>query len=344
MSLALKTGLLALGLVWSQEFGAGQAALESAAPRAEAPVRPLIYQGRPLRVPLTCRAEGFEAAGIECSDDEPCRIFLELNAVDAIGPKIFLVGDLHTSSATVYSLALASNDAGTTWKEPLARLPAAGFEAMQFINDQQGWIVVQPQEQFPADPYLLATTDGGAHWEKLLIWSEQGRGGVLQQFYFESKDHGFVLIDRSQTGSVSDRYELYETMTGGSSWMLKETGSKPITTKWPARQNPDWRIREDAKLKTLELERRVSSFWKRMANFRTEVGICKALEAGPKGPESAPETAPPPTEATPTGAAATAPTGASPPAAPADAPKAKPAAPPTLKRPSERPDAAAPNR
>ena len=257
-------------------------------PSPQAP--PLVYQQKPLQIPVACRADDFEAARLECSEDEPCRLFLELTAVGAVGPRILLVGNLHTATATLSSIALVSNDAGTTWREPLKRLAATGFEAVQLLSEQQGWIAVQPQGQFATDPYLLATSDGGANWQKLPIWSEEERSGLLQQFHFDNKDHGFVLIDRSEAGPANARYEIYETLNGGASWMLRETGTRPITPKWPAHSPPDWRLREDGKLRTYELERRVGANWQRMANFRTELGICKALES------SRPPAPPPPAE------------------------------------------------
>ncbi len=247
------------------------------APAPQAP--PLVYQHRPLQVPIACRADDFEAAGLECSEGEPCRLFLELTAVEAWGPKILLVGNIHTTMATLSSIALLSQDAGATWREPLKRLAATGFEAVQFLSEQQGWIAAQPQGQLATDPYFLATPDGGANWQKLPIWSEEGRSGLLQQFHFDNKDHGFALIDRPEAGPGAGRYELYETLNGGGSWMLRETSSRPITPKWSARPTADWRLREDGKLKTYELERRVGANWQRMANFRTELGICKALES-----------------------------------------------------------------
>ena len=198
-------------------------------------------------------------------------MFLELTAVEAVGSRVLVAGNLHTSSATLSSIALMSEDAGTTWREPVARVPAAGFEFIQFLNDQQGWIAVQPHGQLPHDPYLLGTANGGQNWEPSRIWSEEGRHGLLQQFHFDSREHGLALIDR-----FSEGFELYETLNGGANWMLRQTSSRPITVKWPVRRPSDWRLREDEKLKTYEVERRVGDAWRRMANFRTEVGVCKS--------------------------------------------------------------------
>ena len=267
-------------------LGVSVAAAQQPAPSSPFPV--LVYERRPLRVPITCRAEDFEAAGLQCTEEEPCRVFLELAAVEAAGPKIALVGNLHTVSATLSSLALMSDDAGTTWREPLGRLAATGFEAVQLLNEQNGWISVQPQVGLASDPYLLGTSDGGTTWQKFPIWSEEGRAGLLQQFYFDSKEHGLALIDRSQSGDAASRYELYETPNGGATWMLRETGSRPIAPKWPVRRASDWRLREEDKAKTYDLERRVGDTWRRMASFSTALGVCKALETkqpAPPGPD-----------------------------------------------------------
>src|SRR5579884_3446971 len=267
---SITASLLGLGLLTAQTPSPPEPASSSPAV--------MVYEQRPLRVPVICRAADFNAAGIECSEEEPCRIFLELTAVDAAGPKVVITGNLHTPSATLSSIVLASGDGGVSWREPVARVAGAGFEAVQLLNEQYGWIAAQPQAQFPTDPYLLATTDGGATWQKQPIWSEDGRAGLLQQFLFDSREHGFVLIDRSQAGEPTDRYELYETLNSGSSWMLREVNSRPITPKWQPRRNAEWRLRVDDKARTYELERRLGEGWRRVANFRTEVGECKAPE------------------------------------------------------------------
>jgi len=250
--------------------------------QAPAPATPavLIYENQPLKLEVACRAADFEAASILCSEEEPCRLFLELAVVEAIGPRILVAGNIHTPATTLAAAALLSDDAGATWREPVARVPAAGFEAAQFLSDQLGWIAVQPQGQFPTDPYVLATTDGGAKWSPQRVWTEEGRSGLWQHLHFDSKDHGFALIDRTGAAPAGGRYELYETPNAGATWMLRESSSRPITPKWPPRRPPDWRLREDARLKTYELERRVGDSWRRMANFRTELGVCKQLEGG----------------------------------------------------------------
>lgn len=268
----------------------GPAGIEAQEPPQPPPRPVMVYQRRPLKIPVACRAEDFERAGIECSEEDPCKVFLELTGIEAVGPKVLLVGNLHTASATLASVALLSEDAGSAWREPTPRTPATGFESVQFLNEQQGWIAAQPQEQLAVDPYLLATADGGATWQKMPIWSEEGRAGVLQQFYFNSKDHGFALIDRSQLGLDTGQYELYETPNGGLSWMLRESSSKPIAPKWTARRAAEWRLREDGKAKTYDVERSAGRTWQKMSSFATELAVCRALEPShPPAPPAAPE-------------------------------------------------------
>jgi hypothetical protein len=264
---------------------AAPAVQEAPAPGPPAAPKVLVYDRKPLRPPLSCRAAELEAANVHCSEEEPCRIFLELVAVEAVGPKILVTGNLHTSSATVSSIAFLSDDAGSTWREPMPRVAGAGFESIQFLSDLQAWIAVQPHGQFPHDPYLLATSNGGQSWEPLRIWPEEGRLGLLQQFHFNSREQGFAIIDRSSAG-----YEMYETPNAGASWMLRETSPRAIAPKWPARKPSDWRLREDAKLRTYEVERRLGGAWQRVANFSVEIGVCKNPEpAAAPAPVSPPQ-------------------------------------------------------
>jgi hypothetical protein len=54
----------------------------------------LRNDGQPLRVPFACTSENLDWAGLACADDDPCSIYLELNAVTAAGKMIFLAGNL----------------------------------------------------------------------------------------------------------------------------------------------------------------------------------------------------------------------------------------------------------
>src|SRR6202162_3053546 len=89
---------------------------------------PLENAGKPMRVSFECTEADTQAANLNCSEEEPCAVFLELSNVEAAGNKIFIAGNLHTSTATLYSILLATEDAGKTWIEPYPRARFAGLD------------------------------------------------------------------------------------------------------------------------------------------------------------------------------------------------------------------------
>src|SRR6185437_3925481 len=78
----------------------------------------LTNKGQPIRVAYGCAEQDLEWAGMSCGDDAPCAIYLELSSIFEEGGEIFVSGDLHSSSATLSSILLRSDDSGATWKEP----------------------------------------------------------------------------------------------------------------------------------------------------------------------------------------------------------------------------------
>src|ERR1700722_8378417 len=77
----------------------------------------LVNNGEPLGAAFACNDEDLQWAGVSCSDDEPCPVYLELSAIGPSGRKLFIAGNFHTNSATLSSVLLASDDGGATWKE-----------------------------------------------------------------------------------------------------------------------------------------------------------------------------------------------------------------------------------
>src|SRR5580698_5206368 len=94
----------------------------------------LLNVGEPMKVRFACDEAELSSAGMSCSDDDPCPIYLELSGVSAAGRKLSLAGNLHGPSATLFSVLLTSDDNGTTWKEPAARIPGAALDQTQFID------------------------------------------------------------------------------------------------------------------------------------------------------------------------------------------------------------------
>ena len=85
---------------------------------------PIENTGKPMRVPFECTEADTQAAGLNCSEEEPCPVFLELSNVEAAGNKIFLAGNLHTATTTFYSGLVGQRrmPAKAGWN----RIPASG--------------------------------------------------------------------------------------------------------------------------------------------------------------------------------------------------------------------------
>ncbi|HEY2842058.1 MAG TPA: hypothetical protein VGJ09_00350 [Bryobacteraceae bacterium] len=227
----------------------------------------------PLRVEYACPAGDVEKFGLTCSEDEPCDVFLELASVEGVGSSLFLAGDLHTLSTTLYGVLLSSGDDGKTWSEPNPRIPAAALDQVQFPDFQRGWVSGVTLEPLARDPFFLTTADGGKTWRRRPLFNDT-RYGSIQQFWFDSAKSGELIFERSQ-GS-SSVYEIYATSNGGDTWTLQQSGAKiPRLAKAPARENAAWRVRTDAASKTHRIERRVTRGWEQVAVFSVRAGVCK---------------------------------------------------------------------
>ncbi len=241
-------------------------------PPPEQPV--LENTGKPMVVPFRCTDEDIRLAGLSCTDDDPCPVYLELTSAASSGIRLFTVGNIHTSTATLYSIILGSDDNGHTWREVHDRLRASGLDSLQFADADNGWasgLLVSP---LPQDPFLLHTTDGGKTWRKTPLFNET-RYGSIQQFQFDDKSSGGLILDGG-AGGGADRYERYETTDGGDTWTVKETNVKPLTLKRAAsRQPPEWRARADGNSRSFQLERRQGQRWSSVAAFAVNLGVCR---------------------------------------------------------------------
>src|SRR5437870_950372 len=109
------------------------AAQDQPAPPPSPPAPPVFeYTGKPLSIPYQCTADDVQWAGLSCSEEDPCPIYLELTAVESVGNKTFAGGNIHSSTTTLYSVLLASEDSGHTWREAHERIRGAGFDHIQF--------------------------------------------------------------------------------------------------------------------------------------------------------------------------------------------------------------------
>ena len=261
--------LLACGALWAQDP-------PPVAPAPGVPAGPMVLAntGKPIVVPFRCTEEDIRSAGLTCSEQDPCPVYLELAAVESTGIRIFAAGNIHTANATLYTILLGTEDNGLTWREVHPRLRGAGLDHIQFADVETGWTSGLSFAPLPQDPFLLMTADGGKTWRQRAIFNEP-RFGSLQQFFFEDKTSGSLVIDHG-AGTGGDRYELFETNDGGETWNIRETNVKPIRIKRaPVTPNADWRVRADGPSKSFHLEHRQGQKWTSLAAFAVNLEGCK---------------------------------------------------------------------
>jgi photosystem II stability/assembly factor-like uncharacterized protein len=248
-------------------------------PVAPAPEGPVVYEASkgPILLPNKCAEVDLDALGLTCSEGEPCETFLEFSGTEQNNDVFLLTGNLHTSTATLQSLLLVSEDAGASWREGHPRLKGASLEGMQFIDFSNGWVAGHTSLALPRDPFLLLTTDGGRTWRRTDFYAES-RVGLVEDFAFKTAKQGWALIDNKGSGEAG-RYELFETQTGGTSWELREISNKVPKTAAPGQRLPSatMRTRADAKKNTIVLERRVNNTWTPVVSFRLKLEDCKPV-------------------------------------------------------------------
>jgi hypothetical protein len=231
---------------------------------------PIENNGKPMRIPFECTEADSEAGGLNCSDEHPCPVYLELANVEAVGDKVFVAGNLHTPDATLYSILLASDDSGKTWTEPAPRMRSSGLDQIQFFDFENGWISGANLQSAPRDPFLLITTDGGKSWRPRPIF-EESRVASIERFWFESRKLGTLLIDARLD---NQRHELYETRTGGESWEMRQSSADAV--RFPHTFDPAaWRLRADAATHSNVVEKSLGDRWRAMASFLVDEGACK---------------------------------------------------------------------
>jgi hypothetical protein len=232
-------------------------------------ILPLLAQA-PVHIDYTCPAEDIESFGLTCSEDQPCPIFFEVSAVESFGPHIFVAGDIHTGTTTLYGVLLSTDDGGASWNESIARLRSTNFEQFQIIADH-GWLSGQRLEPLPKDPFLMITTDGGKSWRQRALF-EETRFGSITQFWFETPTAGELIFDDS-VGKAT-HHVLYGTMTGGETWEVRQTSTKALNLK-PHAKDTTWTVAAPPGSKTYLIEHNVNGKKEAIARFLIHIGDCK---------------------------------------------------------------------
>jgi len=234
---------------------------------------------QPVGVEFKCADDDIQFFGLACTSEQPCPVYLELTSLEPVGAKLFVTGNFHTPEVTLSSILLMSADEGKTWTEPYQRIRSASLGEVQFVNLEKGWASGETVQSLPRDPFFLVTTDSGTTWQQRPVF-EEDRVGSIVQFWFDSPSSGSMVVE---SGSKN---ELYETMTGGSTWSVREIKDSPIRLKESARTlNTDWRLRADAITKTYRVETRrredksQGERWRTVASFPIHVADCKPGDA-----------------------------------------------------------------
>ncbi len=245
---------------------------------AEAAYSELMYKGDPLIITLACTYDHLAQTEIACSIVTPCKLFLELTAIEAIGKSVFVVGNVRTISATVASIVLLSENGGINWHEPIDRYPGSTFEHVQFVNKTHGWVAGQQQFDSSSKPLLLSTHNAGKRWQRHSVSQDDEHTGTILDVHFDSKEHGLMIINRGF--SAVDPFALYESMNGGRSWLIRQiTDRKPtLRNRRIVPSSPNWRIREDLHATNYRIEQCNTKSWDVKSRFAIDIGTCNTMK------------------------------------------------------------------
>lgn len=251
----------------------------------------LVYEGKPLRVPVACTEEDIQSLGMSCSADAPCAVYLELSALEVAAGRMVAAGNLHTDSTTLSSILLVSEDGGKTWVEGHPRIRQATLDQMQFADLANGWISGQTVGALPRDPFFLVTGDGGKSWRARPVFGDPHVGSI-EKFHFTSATEGRVLVDRAQSAE-GGRYALLESKTGGDSWGILQITAQAPNVKFERAPSAAWRVQANGATKSYQVEKREGSKWVTVAAFQVQAGVCAPAELELKEPAEAAEAAKP---------------------------------------------------
>lgn len=240
-----------------------------------------VYEGPVISLSTVCDIDRLEYAGIRCSEDRPCELYLELVSVAAEGSWMVLAGEVHTADATYESVVLASQDGGVTWTESADRIAAGGIESISIVDAQTAFVAGQQGDTATGElPFLLVTDDGGESWEtRMVVTGGEKVEGLVVAFQADGASHGYLILE--QLAATGDPYRLYETYNGGRSWSIRQISADKPQIPGPrlALKTEDWNVRPDSASGEFVIAKRSSSAlsgWADQGRFAGTVGSCPA--------------------------------------------------------------------
>lgn len=238
-----------------------------------------VYDGPVISLSAVCDVDRLEYAGIRCSADRPCELFLELVSIASEGDWMVLAGEVHTSEATYESVVLTSKDGGARWTESAERISAGGIESISIIDAQTAFVAGQQGDTATGEiPFLLVTDDGGVSWETRMVETGGEKvEGLVVGFQADSTSHGYLTLE--QLAATSDAYRLYETYNGGRSWSIRQISAERPQVPGPrlAVKTENWSVQPDSSSGEFLVAKRTSSApsgWADQSRFAGTVGSC----------------------------------------------------------------------
>jgi photosystem II stability/assembly factor-like uncharacterized protein len=124
----------------------------------------------------------------------------------------------------LYGVVLATDDGGAHWRVQ-ARYEWASLQDVACASTSRVWAVGGPSQYpvstlHPAPPMILASTDGGAHWE-VQVSADEGTDSDLTRVDFVDSEHGWAI-------GGGGRGVVLATSDGGQTWKTQATGAPKL--------------------------------------------------------------------------------------------------------------------
>ena len=124
----------------------------------------------------------------------------------------------------LYGVVLATDDGGAHWREQ-ARYKWASLQDVACAGASRVWVVGGPNQYpvstlDPTPPVILASTDGGAHWE-VQVSADEVTDSNLTGVDFVDSQHGWAI-------GGGGRGFVLATSDGGHTWSAQPTGAPKL--------------------------------------------------------------------------------------------------------------------
>jgi len=146
-------------------------------------------------------------------------VSLSVDSVAQLDDKVLLIGGSYSTTASMRSVLLRSDDAGRTWHDAGFWLTGSATGDIFVLDAQHAWAVVSWMVESWGAPFVVfRTTDGGKTWQRARQNLPIDKNiGVANDFgiCFASPNDGVAWL----SGTTGIRYH-YLTTDGGMTWRL----------------------------------------------------------------------------------------------------------------------------